>query len=212
LSVQQLQAEIESKAAEEVSKILDTARQEAQKIVVGANAKAAGLRDERTKALTRELEAQERVELAITRMGLKGELLRLRSEWANRVFEEAGKRIVEMAEKGGRGYDELLINLILEGIASMNATRFIVETNSRDKQAVTHVLRIVTERAGKIKNGKVVLTAETLPTITLGGVVVSSEDRVQCFNNTLEARLSAATRSLGGEVHRILFGAGQTDE
>jgi vacuolar-type H+-ATPase subunit E/Vma4 len=212
LSLQELQTEIERKAEEEVSRILETAKQEAQEIVAEASAKAASLREERTKALERELDARERAELAIARMDQKGELLRMKSEWTKRVFEEVEGRIAKMAENGGREYYELLSNLILEGITQMNGNKFIVETNSRDKEAISDVLGTVAERARKIRNGKVVLQIGTLQTRTLGGVVVSTEDRVQYFNNTLEARLSAASRNLEGAISRMLFGAAERNE
>jgi vacuolar-type H+-ATPase subunit E/Vma4 len=212
LTLQELQSEIERKAEEEASRTLETAKQEAQKIVAEAIAKAASLREERTEALERELDARERAELAIARMDRKGELLRVKSGWAKRVFEEVERRIAKMAENGGSEYYELLSNLILEGITEMNGNKFIVETNSRDRKAIGDVLGTIAERAGKIKNGKVVLQVGTLQTRTLGGVVVSTEDRVQYFNNTLEARLSAASRNVEGAIRRMLFGAGETDE
>jgi vacuolar-type H+-ATPase subunit E/Vma4 len=212
LSLQELQAEIERKADDEASGILKTAKQEAQKTVAEASAKAEGLREERTKALKKELDARERAELAVARMDRKGELLRVKSRWANRVFEEVERRIAEMAKNSGRKYHEHLGDLILEGIAQMNGNKFIVETNSRDKEAVSKVLSTIAERAGKIKNSKVVLQPGILQTRTVGGVVVSTEDRVQYFNNTLEARLSAASRNLEGTVYRMLFEAGETSE
>ena len=212
MSLQELQNEIERKAKEEASKILDTAKQEAQEIVAEASAKAASLREKRTKTLQRELEARERAELAIARMDRKGQLLRVKSEWTKRVLEEVESRITKMAEKSGPEYHGLLSNLILEGITGMNGSKFIVEANSRDKEAISKVLGTITERAGKIKNGKVVLQIGTLQTRTSGGVVVSTEDRVQYFNNTLEARLSAASRNLEGAIQKMLFGAGETNE
>jgi len=212
LSLQALQSEIEKKAQEEISSILATARGEAEKIVAEANAKAANLRDERTKALRVEIDANERAELAIARMDRKGDLLRVKSRWMTRVFEETEKRITKMAENGGREYDELLANLILEGISEMNGNKFIVETSPRDKEAISKVLGTVTERASKLKNAKVTLHLETLQTRTLGGAVVSTEDKVQYFNNTLEARLAVASRKLEGTIRQILFGPGDANE
>jgi vacuolar-type H+-ATPase subunit E/Vma4 len=212
LSLQALQSEIERKAQEEASSILETARAEAEKIVAEAVAKAANLRDERTKALRREIDAQERSELAIARMDRKGDLLRVKSVWTNRVFEEVEKRVTRMAENGGREYDELLANLTLEGISKMNGSKFIVETSLRDKETISNLLGTIAEKASKAKNDKVTLQLETLPTRTLGGVVVSTEDRAQYFNNTLEARLAATSRKLEGTVRQILFGTGDANE
>ena len=208
MSLQALQSEIERKAQEEASSILETARAEAEKIVAEATAKAANLRDERTKALRREMDAKEKAELAITRMDRKGDLLRVESIWTNRVFEEVAKRITKLAEDGGMEYNELLANLTLEGISKMNGSKFIVETAPRDREAISKLLGTITERAGKLKKDKVTLQLGTLQTKTLGGVVVSTEDRVQYFNNTLEARLDAASRKLEGAIRQILFGPG----
>jgi vacuolar-type H+-ATPase subunit E/Vma4 len=208
LSFQELQAEIDRKAEEEASRILEAAKKEAEKIVTEASARAANLRENRTKALERQLDTQERAELAVARMNGKGELLRVKAGWTKRVFEEVEKRIVKIAEEGGPEYHELLSNLILEGITEMNGSKFIIETDSRDKEAISKTLGIITERAGKIKNGKVVLQIGMLQTSTLGGVVVSTEDRIQYFNNTLEARLAAASRKLEGTIRQILVGPG----
>lgn len=212
MSIQALQTEIERKAEEEVSRILETARQEAQRIVAEANTKAASLREERARVLQRELDAREKAELAVARMDVRGKLLRVQSEWANRVFEETEKRIGEMAKKGGREYQELLSNLILAGISAMNGNNFIVETNARDKEVVSNLLGTLAEKAGKNKGERVILQMGTLQTRTLGGVIVSTEDRVQSFNNILEARLSAASRKLEGTIRRILSGGDKAGE
>jgi vacuolar-type H+-ATPase subunit E/Vma4 len=212
LSLEALQSEIERKAQEEASNIIETARAEAEKIVAEANAKAANLRDERTEALRREINTQEKAELAIARMDRKGDLLRVKSRWANRVLEEVEARITKMAENGGREYNELLANFTLEGINKMNGNRFIVEASPRDKEAVSKSLETLTERASKLKSDKVTLHVETLKTKTLGGVMVSTEDKVEYFNNTLEARLTTASRKLEGTIRQILFGTGDTNE
>ena len=212
MSLEALQSEIERKAQEEASSILEAARAEAEKIVAEANARAANLRDERTKALRREIDAQEKAELAVARMDGKGNLLRVKSRWMNRVLEEVEKRITKMAENGGREYNELLANLTLEGISKMNGDNFIVEMSPRDKEAIGKFLGAITERASKLKNNKVTLQLNTLQTKTLGGVIVSTEDRTQYFNNSLEARLAVASQKLEGTIHQILFGTRDTNE
>jgi vacuolar-type H+-ATPase subunit E/Vma4 len=82
----------------------------------------------------------------------------------------------------------------------------------RDKEAISNLLGTITERASKLKNDKVTLHLETLQTKTLGGAVVSTEDQVQYFNNTLEARLAAASQKLEGTIRQILFGPGDANE
>jgi len=212
LSLLELETEIERKAEEEVSRIIENAKSEAERTIAEANARAEALRDEKSETLTRELNTEGRAELAISRMCWKGELLRLRSGWADRVFEETEKRIAEMAENDRPGYRELLIELILEGIAKTRGNKFIAEANSRDVEAIRKELQTILARAAKIKNDTVVVQTRALPTATLGGVVVRTEDSTQYYNNILEARLSAAKRNLAGKVYKILFRAGEQNE
>ena len=168
MSLQQLQSEIEKKAEDEATRILHAANQEAQKIVAEAETKASSVRGERTAALKRELDAQEKAQLAIARMERKGELLQVKANWAKRIFDEAEKKLGEMAQERGREYHELLNNLVLEGIKKIDGTKFIVEVNSRDKEIVKPILNTITQKAGKIKNSEIVLRMESLQSRTIG--------------------------------------------
>lgn len=208
MSVLELKTEIERKAEEEASRIIENAKQEAEKMLAEANTKMKTLRDEKTKTLMRALDTEERAELAVSRMDLKGELLQLKSSWADRVFEEAGKRMAEMSQKSGPEYREFLSKLVLEGISKIKGKKFTVEANSRDAEAIRKELKTILERGAKIKNEKIELQVKTSPAISLGGVVVSTEDMTQYYNNILEARLSQARENLSGEVHKITFKTG----
>ena len=81
-----------------------------------------------------------------------------------------------------------------------------MQANSADAETIRKELKAIQEKAAKIKSDNVVIRTETLPNATSGGVVVSVEDGTQSYNNLLEARFSAATRNLTGEVYKILFG------
>jgi vacuolar-type H+-ATPase subunit E/Vma4 len=206
LSTPELRAEIERKAQEEISKIIENAKREAETITAEATAKSEALSAERKKALTRELEAQEKAELATLRMDRKGELLRLKSELCDRVFEEAEKRISKIIESESKEYSELLSKLTVEGIAALSGKSFVVQANSRDVDAVQKELKTIKTKAAKIKNTEVALRIDTLPGKTLGGVVVSVEDGTQSYNNLLEARFSIVKRNLAWNVYETLFG------
>jgi vacuolar-type H+-ATPase subunit E/Vma4 len=206
LSTPELRAEIERKAQEEISKIIENAKTEAEAVTAEATAKSQALSAERKKALTRELEAQEKAELATLRMDRKGELLRLKSELCDRVFEEAEKKISQIAEMGSQEYRELLSRLTVEGIAALSGKSFVVQANSRDVEAIQKELKTIKTKAAKIKYTDVVLRIENLPSRTLGGLVVSVEDGTQSYNNLLEARFSIAKRNLAWKVYETLFG------
>jgi vacuolar-type H+-ATPase subunit E/Vma4 len=205
LSALELRTEIEKKAEEEASRLIANARQEAEKIVAEAKMKAEAVRNEKIKTLKRALETEEKAELAVSRMEQKGRLLQLKSEWANRVFEEAGRRLVEMAEKGGLEYRELLSKLILEGIKKIKGDSFIVEANARDVEVIRKELKAILEKAGRIKNAKIELDVRSSPAVSSGGVIVSTGDLTQYYNNTLDARLSLAQQRLSGEAYKIIF-------
>jgi vacuolar-type H+-ATPase subunit E/Vma4 len=206
LSTPELRSEIERKAQEEISKIIENAKREAEAITAEATAKSEAQGAERKKALTRELEAQEKTELATLRMDRKGELLRLKSELCDRVFEEAQKRISKIAASDSKGYIELLSRLSVEGIAALSGKSFVVQANSRDVDAIQKELKTIKTKAAKIKNTEVALRIDTLPGKTLGGVVVSVEDGTQSYNNLLEARFTIAKRNLAWNVYETLFG------
>ena len=208
MSVIELKTQIERKAEEEATKIIENAKQEAERMLSQSSTRMNALRDEQTEALMRMLDTEERAELAVSRMDMKGELLQLRSSWADRVFEETSKRMVEMSQKSGLEYREFLGKLILEGISKIKGNKFIVEANSRDSEAIKKELKTILERGAKIKNQKIELQVKTSSTISSGGVVVSTEDMTQYFNNTLEARLSQARETLSGEIHKIVFKTG----
>lgn len=206
MSIVQLKTEINKQAQEEISKIAQSAKAEAEKILTEASAKAEALRIEKTKTLERELDAQEKTELATSRMDRKAEVLRLKSGLCDEVFEEAKKRIAQNAKDSGQEYRELLSKLTLEGIAALNGKRFVVQANPADVETIGKELKTIQEKAAMTKNDDVVLRIEALAGVTLGGVIVSLEDGTRSFNNLLQARFAASRRDLTGEVYEILFG------
>ena len=209
MSVLELESEIQRRAEEESTRILEDARKEAEKLVAEARSKVESLREEKTRTLMRSLETEERAELAISRMGQKGEILQAKSQWSNRVFEEAGKRLAEMAEKRGSDYRDLLSKLILEGIMKIEDKKFVAEVNSKDVDTIKKESKSILDSATKMKNERIELEIKTLSTTPMGGVVISTEDKTRYYNNTLEARLFSARQNLAGEIHKIMFKAGE---
>jgi vacuolar-type H+-ATPase subunit E/Vma4 len=211
LSLLELKAEIDRNTDVEISKIIESARLEAGKRVEDAKVQSDAIRDEQRKALQRNLDATAKAQLAVLRMDRKGELLKLRREWTGRVLDEAEKRITKLAEEGGSKYQEFLSNLILEGVINLKGKKFIVESNSRDLEAVKESLAKVSDQAAARGKGRVQFEAR-LSKIRLGGVIVSTETGSQQYNNTLGARFEAVSQNLAGEVQRLLFGAGDQNE
>jgi vacuolar-type H+-ATPase subunit E/Vma4 len=115
LSIQELKGEIDRKSQEEISAVLENAKKEAENIITQANTKAEALKIEKERSIARESEAKERAELATIRIDRKGELLRKRSELCDRVFDEAEKRITQIAESAGPEYRDFIVKLTVQG-------------------------------------------------------------------------------------------------
>jgi vacuolar-type H+-ATPase subunit E/Vma4 len=212
LSLLGIRSEIYKKTEEEISKIIENAKHEAEDLIAQANATADTIRKERTSALAKELDEEERTQLAILRMNLRGETLRLKQKWSNRVLEQAEGRIKQLVEKDGAEYREFLHKLVLEGIANLKGNRYVVEANSRDQEIIAKDLRIISEKATMIKKEQVQLQTRLISKTGLGGVVIYTEDGTQQYDNTLDARLYAASQNLAGQINKILFGTGESSE
>jgi vacuolar-type H+-ATPase subunit E/Vma4 len=212
LSLSEIRSEIDKKTEEEISKILENAKDEAEGLIAQANARAEAVRKERSSGLAKELDEEERSQLAVLRMDLRGELLRLKQKWSSRVFEQAESRIEQLVEKDGAEYRELLRKLVLEGIANLKGHKFIVESNSRDQEIIVEDLRIISEKATRIKKEQVQLQTRLMPKTGLGGVVIYTEDGTQQYDNTLDVRLFAASQNLAGQISKILFWTGESSE
>ena len=139
-------------------------------------------------------------------------MLRLKQKWSSLVVERAEERIKQLAEKNGPEYRELLRKLVLEGAANLKGTRFIVEANPRDQKMIAEDLKIISEKAARTKKEQVQLQMRPMAKIRLGGVVLYAEDGTRQYDNTLDARLMAASQDLAGQINKILFGTGESDE
>ena len=212
MSLSAIKSEIDQKTEQEISKILENAKREAEGVIAQANARAEAIRRERSEALEKQSDEEERSQLAILRMNLRGDILRLKQKWGGLVFERAEERIKQLAEKDGPEYRELLRKLVLEGIANLRGNRFIVEVNPRDQNMIAEDLRIISEKATKTKREQVHLQTRLMPRTGLGGVVVYAEDGTQQYDNTLDSRLLAASQNLAGQINKILFGTGKSNE
>jgi len=212
LSLSAIKSEIGQKTEQEISEILENAKHEAEGIIAQANARAEAIRRERSKALEKELDEEERSQLAILRMNLRGDMLRLKQKWSSLVVERAEDGIKQLAEKNGPEYRELLRKLVLEGAANLKGYRFMVEANPRDQKTIAEDLKILSEKATKTKKEQVHLQTRPTLKIRLGGVVLYAEDGTQQYDNTLDARLMAASHDLAGQINKILFGTGESDE
>ncbi len=204
MSLTELRAEIDKKAEEEIRRVLEDARLQAKEIIAEADAKADGIRKERFQAMIEDMEEEAKSRLAMIRMDMKGEVLKRKQEWASKVLERARERVAEMVQNDGPDYAKLLVKLTLEGIAGLKGDKFVIQASPKDLEIIRRNLEPISERAAKIRHSEVQLETSSLSETVLGGIVVSTEDGAQSFNNTLDARL--AVPQLTSTIYRSLFG------
>jgi vacuolar-type H+-ATPase subunit E/Vma4 len=61
----------------------------------------------------------------------------------------------------------------------------VAEVNSKDVDAIKRESKSILDKAAKMKNERIELEVKTLTT-SMGGVIISTEDKTRYYNNTLE--------------------------
>ncbi|MFQ5710498.1 MAG: V-type ATP synthase subunit E [Candidatus Geothermarchaeales archaeon] len=209
MSLEGLKVGMRRATDESVNKISQEAQEEAKRIIAEAKKKAEAIREEKMRAKRAELEAEERAELAMTRMEWRRKILEVKAECLNQVFEEAEKRLRDVIKAEGKPkYNEILLDLAVEGAVKMRGKRFIILSNARDRETLRDGLKRIKKRVGEIKGEEVDIELGEEELKSMGGVMVYTSDMRQYYNNTLEARLLKSRERLKGEVFEMLFRRG----
>jgi len=204
LSIAEIKSHIEKETELEVQDILQKAEIEAKTIIEDATKKAATIREEQRQRRILENLARERSELAILRISQKAKTSQTKAEWLDRAFQEAQKRINELArETNSPANKELLTGLVVEGVTKMKGSKFVIQSNQATsdllKKTLREISRAISETKGDVELQ--ILSDQNTPQ----GVIIQSADRLEYYNNTLESRLSAAKQRLRGEIYDLLF-------
>ncbi len=204
MSIAEIKSHIEKETELEVQDILQKAEIEAKTIIEDATKKAATIREEQRQRRILENLARERSELAILRISQKAKTSQTKAEWLDRAFQEAQKRINELArETNSPANKELLTGLVVEGVTKMKGSKFVIQSNQATsdllKKTLREISRAISETKGDVELQ--ILSDQNTPQ----GVIIQSADRLEYYNNTLESRLSAAKQRLRGEIYDLLF-------
>jgi vacuolar-type H+-ATPase subunit E/Vma4 len=126
-----------------------------------------------------------------------------RQELLENVFQDALKRLGEIAEGKGDDYGWVIQKLIQESTSMMGGEEFIVSANKRDldylKTNLTKVRRELKKALGDFK-----LELDETPIDIMGGVVVRNTEGTKTFNNTLEGRLESVKSRVQAQVGHML--------
>jgi V/A-type H+-transporting ATPase subunit E len=193
----------------EVQDILNKAEIESKRIIEDAKKKAELLLEGKKQKWAKEELAKERAELAILRIGHKSELVKLKSQWLDRTFEEASKRLNKMAKDvDSTTYKQFVTGLVIEGALNMKGSKFIIQADSNSANLIKKNLKTISKMISDSKKAEVDLRLDSNP-ITSVGVIVQSADSRQYYNNTLEARLADVRHRLSGDLYSMLFKEGE---
>ena len=129
-------------------------------------------------------------------------LMLTRQELLSKVFEEAERRLEDMAEGMGPEYTSILAKMISESVSAIGGEEFIVTANERDLDYIKKNLKTINRDLKKALGGTIRLEEE--PIDITGGVVVRNIDATKTYYNTLSGKLDNVRSRIEAEVAEIL--------
>lgn len=182
-------------AEEKATNIIKSAEAEVERIKVESERQIISLVGSELRAVNDRIvgsaELEGRKILMLTRQGLLSE-----------VFEEAERRLVDLAESMGPDYTEILGKMILESASAIGGEEFIVTANERDLAYLKKNLKTINRDLKKALGGAIKL--EDQPVDITGGVVVRNDDATKTYYNTLSGKLDNVRSRIEAEVAEIL--------
>ncbi|KAL4963930.1 H(+)-transporting V1 sector ATPase subunit E [Aspergillus stella-maris] len=136
-------------------------------------------------------------------------VLSSRQELLDELFQKARGQISGIASKDAKKYQDVLKNLILEGLYALNEPTVVVRARNKDKDAVKKAFGEAEKEFKKAvgKDVKVSLDEEeSLPNDNAGGVVIIGGNGKIEINNTFEERLRLLEIDALPVVRETLFG------
>ena len=129
-------------------------------------------------------------------------LMLTRQELLSEVFEEAERRLVDMAESMGPDYIEILNKMILESASAIGGEEFIVTANERDLAYLKKNLKTINRDLKKAIGG--VIKLEDQPVDITGGVIIRNNEATKTYYNTLSGKLDNVRSRIEAVVAEVL--------
>ena len=186
---------IKAKAEEKARKIIESAEEEIEKIKAESEKQIISLVGSELRAVNDRIVGSAELE------GRKM-LMMARQELLSQVFEEAERRLVEMAEGMGPEYTSILAKMISESASAIGGEEFIVTANERDLAFLKKNLKTINKDLKKALDGAIKLEDE--PIDISGGVVVRNDDATKTYYNTLKGKLDNVRSRIEAEVATTL--------
>lgn len=186
---------IKAKAEEKARKIIESAEEEIEKIKVESEKQIISLVGSELRAVNDRIVGSAELE------GRKM-LMMVRQELLSQVFEEAERRLVEMAEGMGPEYTSILAKMISESASAIGGEEFIVTANERDLAYIKKNLKTINRDLKKALGGAIKIEDE--PVDITGGVVVRNDDATKTYYNTLKGKLDNVRSRIEAKVATTL--------
>ncbi|MFQ6085661.1 MAG: V-type ATP synthase subunit E [Candidatus Bathyarchaeia archaeon] len=201
-AVKAMRNTIAEKARAEAEEILSQAKRKAKAIIKRAREKGKKLQLQVAGPELRMIRSRTIGGAVAEGRGLR---LKAKDEAISSVFEEARARIGEMASRGGRKYEKLLIDLMREAAVNIGDGGLVVSANERDKRFIKKNITPIQKELSKALGQKVRLSLAPGNLNCLGGIIMSSADGSRTYYNTLESRLLKLREKLAPKVGEMLF-------
>jgi V/A-type H+-transporting ATPase subunit E len=183
-------------AEEKTKKIMASAKEEVEKINAESERQVLSLVGSELRAVNDRIVGS--AELEGRRL-----LMQTRQELLSKVFEEAKRKLEEMAEGMKSDYTTILVKLISESASAIGGEVFFVTANERDLTYIKKNLKTI-NRDLKKDLGDITIKLEDDPVDITGGVVVRNDDATKTYYNTLKGKLDDVRSKIEAEVAQIL--------
>jgi vacuolar-type H+-ATPase subunit E/Vma4 len=203
----EIEAQLIERAVERRNALIAQAKKRAESIMRSAEEEVESIKAESEKQVLSMVGSELRAvsDRIVGRAQLEGRklLMESRQELLSMVFEEAEKRLREIAEEKGADYGVILWKIIVEAATAMGGDEFIVAANERDLAYLEKNLGKINNQVKKALGGGAV-TLDKDPIDVMGGVVVRNSDGTKTYYNTLEGRLASVRARIEAEVAKVL--------
>lgn len=138
------------------------------------------------------------------------EVLKARDNVLQDTYEEAGKKLGELADSDPSTYQKILQSLILQGLIVLSDSDVIVRCRRADVEIIDTMLPSITEEYVGSTNSPitVMLDRDTyLADSCMGGAVLLSQGGTIVVENTFESRLEIAYQQNLPKIRTVMFGS-----
>jgi V/A-type H+-transporting ATPase subunit E len=203
----ELEAQLIEKIVEKRKSIMARAEQKTKKIMASAEEEVKKIRAESEKQIISLVGSELRAvrDRIVGNAELEGRrmLMQTRQELLSKVFDDAERRLEEMAEDMSSDYTTILVKLISESASAIGGEVFFVTANERDLTYLKKNLKTIS-RDLKKDLGDITIKLDDDPIDISGGVIVRNNDATKTYYNTLKGKLDTVRSRIEAKVAQDL--------